>query len=322
MGEEDGFRLSGVETVNRRYLETARLLVKIAPIVFTGDMFALKGGTAINLFVRDMPRLSVDLDLVFRSHAPTRSLALAQIDEVLHDVAAKLKKANVQSYFLSSNQPDVEETKLLIRDGNLQVKVEVNTVLRGTVYPVRTASLTQKAREVLKADIDLPIVSFEDLYAGKLVAALDRQHPRDLFDVMQLYMHEGLTPGIRRAFVVYLVSHNRPIHEVLFPRYHDIRQDYEHTFRGMTTDEVGLDALLNVRDRLAHELPRFLDESERGFLISVAKNKPNWDILGMDHVKDMPAVLWKLRNINDLASRNPQKFIEQYQILEERLKAI
>ena len=54
--------------MNQTYLDTARLLMQVAPLVFVGDTFALKGGTAINLFVRDMPRLSVDLDLVFHDH--------------------------------------------------------------------------------------------------------------------------------------------------------------------------------------------------------------------------------------------------------------
>jgi hypothetical protein len=85
--------------------------------------------------------------------------------------------------------------------------------MRGTVQPVRTASLTQKARDTLQADLEIPVVSLEDVYGGKLVAAMDRQHPRDLFDVMQLFAHEGITAGIRRAFVVYLASHNRPDYE-------------------------------------------------------------------------------------------------------------
>jgi predicted nucleotidyltransferase component of viral defense system len=51
--------------MNQIYLDTAKLLTQVAPMVFADGVFALKGGTAINLFARDMPRLSVDLDLVF-----------------------------------------------------------------------------------------------------------------------------------------------------------------------------------------------------------------------------------------------------------------
>jgi predicted nucleotidyltransferase component of viral defense system len=61
--------------MNQIYLDTARLLTQVAPIVFADGVFALKGGTAINLFVRDMPRLSVDLDLVFPDYTLSREPA-------------------------------------------------------------------------------------------------------------------------------------------------------------------------------------------------------------------------------------------------------
>lgn len=146
-----------------------------------------------------------------------------------------------------------------MRRGGIEVKIEVNFVMRGTIHPIKTASLTQKAREVLLADLEVPLVSLEDMYGGKLVAAMDRQHPRDLFDVMQLFDHEGITPAIRRAFVVYLASHNRPVHEVLFPAKRDIAQEYEHTFRGMTTAHVELEDLLKARDRMMTELQKGLE---------------------------------------------------------------
>lgn len=70
------------------------------------------------------------------------------------------------------------------------------------------------------------------------MAAMDRQHPRDLFDVMELFAYGGITPAIRRAFVVYLASHNRTIHEVLFPTPKDITLAYAGSFVGMTAARV------------------------------------------------------------------------------------
>jgi predicted nucleotidyltransferase component of viral defense system len=208
--------------VNQTYLDTARLLTQIAPFVFADGTFALKGGTAINLFIRDMPRLSVDLDLVFTDHHLSCDAALASIRDSLRQSAERLNARGFQTHAPAS--ADAGETKLLVRRGNIEVKVEVNYVIRGTVLPVRTAALTPVACETLQAELEIPVVSLEDVYAGKPVAAMDRQHPRDLFDVQQLFAHEGITPGIRRAFVVYLASHNRPVHEVLFPATRDIGQ--------------------------------------------------------------------------------------------------
>lgn len=306
--------------MNPIYLETARLLTQVAPLIFKDDTFALKGGTAINLFVRDMPRLSVDLDLVFPDHRLARDEALDRINEAIRQAADRLRGRGFQTYAVAA--ADSGETKLLVRKGGVEVKVEVNFVMRGTVYPVRAGSLTAKARDLLMADLELPLVATEDLYGGKLVAALDRQHPRDLFDVMQLFAHEGITPGIRRAFVVYLACHNRPVHEVLFPALRDIRQDYERTFKGMTAETVELDELLTARARIVEELPRALDAGERAFLLSLVRNAPQWNLLDIDHLQDLPGIRWKLRNLEQLAERSPAKFAAQGDALAERLAAL
>ena len=142
--------------MNQIYLDTARLLTQVAPLVFVDDTFALKGGTAINLFVRDMPRLSVDLDLVFPDHTLPRDEALARINEAIRQAAERLKKLGFQTHAPTAA---AGETKLLVRRGPIQVKVEVNFVMRGTVQPVRRASLTPVARGVLMADLEIPVVS-------------------------------------------------------------------------------------------------------------------------------------------------------------------
>ena len=303
--------------MNQVYLDTARLMIQVAPLVFADNVFALKGGTAINLFVRDMPRLSVDLDLVFVDHRLDRDKALASINEAIRSAVDRLKKRGFQTH--AATVADAGETKLFVRRDKLEVKVEVNFVLRGTVHPIRSTSLTAKAKETLLVDLELPVVSLEDLYGGKLVAALDRQHPRDLFDVMELFLHGGITPEIRRSFVVYLASHNRPIHEVLFPNLRDISGDYDNTFRGMTAEPVELEALLSARKRMVTELQAGLDANEREFLLSLARNEPNCALLGIEHLEQLPGILWKLKNLEQLAKANPKKLKEQAHELERLL---
>ncbi len=288
-------------------------MAQVAPLVFTDDTFALKGGTAINLFVRDMPRLSVDLDLVFPDHTLPREQALARIRGAIRDAADRLTR---RGFGVRIPEADAGETKLLVRRDRIEVKVEANFVMRGTVHPVRRVSFTAAARDVLLADVDIPVVSLEDMYGGKLCAALDRQHPRDLFDVMQLYENEGVTPGIRRAFVVYLACGKRPIHELLFPQHRDIRHDYANNFQGMTAEPVPLEALLATRERLARQVPRELDDAERGFLLSLARGEPDWTLLGLAHLEQLPGVRWKLQNLKRLRKSNARKFAEQVEALE------
>jgi hypothetical protein len=167
----------------------------------------------------------------------------------------------------------------------------------------------------------LPVLSPNDIYGGKLVAALDRQHPRDLFDVLQLFANEGITPGIRRSFVVYLASHNRPIHEVLFPTELDIARDYEQTFRGMTADPVELSELLSARSRLFSEIPKSLTRDERRFLISLANADPQWNLLGVEQAQRLPAIKWKVQNLRRLAKENNAKLRAQADELTRRLES-
>lgn len=304
--------------MNEIYLQTARLLTRIAPLVLVDDTFALKGGTAINLFVCDMPRLSVDLDLALPDHTLSREQALKRITDAIHQSAARLKKQGFQTHAPAS--AEAGGTKLLVRQGLIEVKVEVNFIMRGTVHPVRMASLTPAARDALQADLEIPVRSVEDVYGGKLVAAMDRQHPRDLFDVMQLFAHGGITAGIRRAFVVYLASHNRPVHEVLFPPLRDIGQEFERSFVGMTAEPVELEALLAARDRMVRELQHGLTADERRFLLSLVAGKPEWSLLDVPHLELLPGLQWKLQNLERLRNSNAKKFVEQSEALARQLE--
>jgi predicted nucleotidyltransferase component of viral defense system len=303
--------------MNATYLATARLLTEIAPVVFESGIFALKGGTAINLFIREMPRLSVDLDLVFTDHRAPRADALSAINEALRTSRDRLAKRGLIVQAVSA--ADMGETKLLIQRGTLAVKIEVNTVIRGAVYPTRLVALAAAASDALMADLELPLLSTEDIYGGKLVAAMDRQHPRDLFDVMELFTHGAITPAIRRAFVVYLASHNRTIHEVLFPTPKDITLAYEGSFVGMTTAPVTLDALLETRERLFRKLPAALDANEREFLRSLVRAQPDWSRLDIPHLAELPAIRWRLQNLEQLSRSQPDRFRSLADALDERL---
>ena len=259
-------------------------------------------------------RTSQELDLVLVDHGLERADALALMDRSLRRAARTIVQRGFDVHIATSVAGGA--TKLLVRRGPLQVKVEANAVLRGVVHPVRTMTLSPRAREVLAAEIEIPVVSLADLYGGKIIAALDRQHPRDLFDVMQLRLHEGITPAIRRSAVVHLASHNRPMHEVLAPSPRDVRHEFRSSFDGMTAAPVALTALLATRDSLIADFHAGLDDDERAFLSSIARNAPEWQRLGIDHLHRLPAIRWKLANLQRLATRDPQKYLQQAERLE------
>lgn len=305
--------------MDSRYRETVALLLDTVPYVFKQKGFAMKGGTAINLFCRNMPRLSVDIDLVYVNPVmPKRPEALADIEDSLEkiadDLAGKLG-ATVQKTKSGSDQ----ETKLFVSRGNTRVKIEVNHVFRGTVYPIVMGNLVSDAEEMFERELDVPMLAEDELYASKLVAAMDRQHPRDLFDVMLLQENGGITPRMRRAFVVYLAGHNRPLHELLPPQPQDLVAAYETEFVGMSVRRCSLSELEKTRERLFAELPISLDAAERNFLRSIHRLEPDWEILDLPGVVDLPALQWKLVNLRRLKDGNPVKFAQMLSALEKRL---
>lgn len=155
--------------MNDTYLATARLLCQVAPVVMADNVFALKGGTAINLFLRDMPRLSVDLDLVFPDHRPDRTEALATINESLR--AAKVRLTHLGFDVDAVSARDMGETKLLVRREGILIKVEVNTVMRGVVNPTQTRSLSDAASRALQ-------IQFRPAHPHHFATPLPKQQPK------------------------------------------------------------------------------------------------------------------------------------------------
>lgn len=283
-------------------------MLKILPLISHEEVFALKGGTAINFFWRDFPRLSVDIDLVYVP-VQERSITFNQISDSMLSIETRIKNiipgVEIQR-MLSSEYRTI--TKLIARTKNATVKIEPNTVIRGTVFPVVKRTLCDKAEAMFEVSMDIRSLSLEDLYGGKICAALDRQHPRDLFDIKLLLKNEGFTEGIRKAFIVYLVSHDRPMIELLEPGRLNIEKIFETEFKGMETEEeVALSDLITAREMLIGLFKTSLTEDEKKFLLSFKGKQPDWTLLGLEGMQKLPAVKWKLHNLNKMQSEKHNK---------------
>ncbi len=283
-------------TPNSEVLAAARLVVRVLPHVATESCFALKGGTAINLFVHDMPRLSVDIDLIYLGPEP-RQEALERISKALARIAARVR-ADIRGVRIQDEGGAFAGVvdKFSVAHGPVAIKVEVNHVFRRAVWPANL----RKVGPTVERDLgfaEIQVASYEDLYGGKIAAALDRQHPRDLFDVKLLLETGGITDKLFRTFLVYLIGHNRPISELVAPTNKDIREIYEKGFAGMALDPPSLDELLAVRERLIEAIQSRITPDVKRFLLSVKRMKPEWQLLGLAGVEQLPAVQWKLRNL-------------------------
>ena len=294
--------------VDERYRRQVALLVRTLPFVAEEPCFALKGGTAINLFVRDLPRLSVDIDLPY--------LPAASWDESLRDVDAALRRiggrieasvatARVQPVALRGENA---VNKLFVRDGGVQIKIEVMPVLRGCVYEAEERAVS-KSVERQFGFAAIRVVSFSDLFAGKLVATLDRQHPCDLFDVRGLLAREGIDERLRTAFIVYLIGHNRPVAELLAPARRDLAEEFRRGLAGMTEGPVALDDLVGAREALIANAVGRMPEAHRRFLLSFEVGAPDWSLLDVPNAATLPAVQWRMANLARLDGRRRSQLV-------------
>jgi len=296
--------------LSERYRRQVALLVEVMPFVAAETEFALKGGTAINLFIRDMPRLSVDIDLTYLPVAP-RPKSLAAIDAAMKRMARAIRAGHRGARVTEVlNAREQIVTKLTVQVPDAQIKIEVTPVLRGCVFEPQVRSVRPGVEDAF-GFAQIQVVSFADLYAGKIMAALDRQHPRDLFDVRDLLANEGVSDDLRRAFIVYLISHDRPISEVLIPRRKDIAQEFAQGFDGMTAELVGLDELLAAREALIAAVAYGMPEAHKAFLLGFKRGAPDWTLLGVPGAADLPAVRWKQLNLDKLSADTRNRLVDQ-----------
>lgn len=282
-----------------QYRAQVALLIRILPLVAQEKCFALKGGTAINLFVRNMPRLSVDIDLTYLPVQP-RPESLAAIEAAMKRIGDRVRDAIPGVHVAESRlRTEGTLTRLNFRTGGAQTQVEVTPVLRGCVFTPELKNVSPAVEDAF-GFAEIQVVSFADLYAGKIVAALDRQHPRDFFDVRDLMAKEGIDDPLRRAFIVYLLSHDRPMWEVLSAPPKDIADEFARGFEGMTEEPVSLDELYAARDCLIANIVGKMPDSHRRFLVSFERGEPEWNLIEVAGVQDLPAIKWRQQNLDKL----------------------
>tara|TARA_R110000868_G_scaffold104453_1_gene287591 strand:- start:242 stop:1150 length:909 start_codon:yes stop_codon:yes gene_type:complete len=293
------------------YADQVKLLLNVIPDVAKEECFALHGGTAINLFVRDMPRLSVDIDLTYLP-LEDRGTSLNNISSALERIKKSIE-GKLQSGRVIHQQ---EKSKLQVSSQGANIKIEVNQTMRGALSAPSVMLLCDSTQEEFDAFCEISVVPIAQLYGGKICAALDRQHPRDLFDVKYLLENEGFADEIKEGFLLCLLSSDRPVHEVIFPNLQDQRLAMTNQFTGMSRDEFSYTEFERVREKLIQTIHSALTDADKQFLIGFNNAEPDWSIYNFEK---FPAVQWKLQHLNKFKTENSEKHAEQLEILKHQL---
>ena len=294
---------------NNIYYTQVQLLMSVLPTVAKQTCFALKGGTAINLFVRDLPRLSVDIDLTYIEKG-NRDESLSKIKQAMQDIQTDLQK---RGFTVSESQKNGVLTRILVSNKETQIKIETTPVMRETVHVPSMQTVTPNVEEQF-GFAEINMLDFNDLYAGKLCAALDRQHPRDLYDVKLLLENEGISEELKNTFLVYLISSPRPMVELINPNRKPLVDAFEKEFESMTSTPVSLKELENTREQLIHTLQNMLTDFDREFLLEIKQGTAKWADFHYPHAEFLPAVAWKLINLDQM---NPEARKSAYVKLEQ-----
>jgi predicted nucleotidyltransferase component of viral defense system len=303
--------------IDPKHRAQVELLLQTIPYVAKEEIFALKGGTAINLFIRSLPRLSVDIDLTYIP-INDRETALSEISEGLGRIKADLEKS-IPGISVTAVSREGEDAKINCQLQKAQIKIEVNTTTRGTISDPDLLKVDKKVQESFGRFAAIKVVSMAEMFGGKICAALDRQHPRDLFDVKLLLENEGLTEEIKYGFLVALISHMRPINELLNPTFIDQRNAFETQFSGMADIPFSYEEFEKTREELISQIKSKLTLEDKLFLVSFKEADPIWEFFNVENASELPAVRWKLQNIERLKRENPQKHSDLVDTLEKVL---
>lgn len=286
--------------MNKIYRRKVEFLLRILPFVTDEDCFAIHGGTAINLFVKNLYRLSVDIDVTYIP-IEDRNTSLQRINEALVRISDRVKRQFPDVRVI----PRLDICKITCESRGCQVKIEVNQTKRGLVCgEAALLPLCEKAQSLFGMEVDARIVPIPQLYGGKISAALSRQHPRDLFDVKQMDIPLA---DVKEGLIFCLLGSDRPIYESFAPNLIDQHEAMERQFSGMSEMLFGYNDFEATREKLILDVNSMMTEEDIRFLIGFEELTVDWENTPYSSFRKYPSVRWKMQNLQKLKASNPKK---------------
>lgn len=272
--------------MNDIYKKQVALLIRIMPSVYRIKDFAVHGGTAINLFHKNMPRYSVDIDLTYIP-VKERAESLDAINNHLRTLKSYIEKSIPGIKVIHKH--DVWKLQCTL-DG-ATVKIEVNGTKRGIIGETEDRKLCERAETEFNMTCKARTVSYSQLYGGKIAAALSRQHPRDLFDCK--YMEMASFHDVKNGFMLCLLGSDKPVIESLQPNAIDQTEALEKQFEGMSDTPFTYSDYEEARHNLIQQVNDSLTETDREFLLSFENGEPDWEKCCAGDLSRYPSVKWK-----------------------------
>jgi predicted nucleotidyltransferase component of viral defense system len=310
---ESGFRPEILEKV----VSLTELLETLRSHPFLKTRIALKGGTALNLFVFDLPRLSVDVDMNYVGSADVDGMNRERpgVEQAIQAVCGRL------GITVRRTPSGHAGGKWRLSYGGVRgpgtLELDVNFLLRTPLWPVASADSHTVGRLSASA---VPVLDLHELAAGKLAALFGRNASRDLFDVRELLRLDGLDHGrLRTGFVVYGGCNRLDWRDLSLDMIGTTPEDVERQLVPMLRGDLAParrdlkswtgDLVAECRHLLGAVLP--LEENEIEFLTWLNEGGEIVPDLITDDEEERriisihPGLLWKALNVSKHTGREP-----------------
>ena len=304
VAKETGFIRDNLEKVVR--------LSNILEFLVSNDrlngLVVLKGGTAINLTVFDMPRLSVDIDLDYCCNSDKETM---MADRVIigQEILGHMQSNGYALHPSSKNTHALDSWvfSYLSAGGNRDnIKIEINYMMRTHILE----PLTRKTSVLFIEEVDVYALSPLELFGSKIKALIERAAPRDMYDVNRMIQNQLFKDDqmdlLRKIVVFYLAvgGKNKPEKEYSFERIQNIKfPQIRSTLIPVLKKTEKFDfeeAKTNVISFLSKLL--ILGDAENNFIDSFNQGKYKPEVLFddpeiIDRIKEHPMALWKMNEI-------------------------
>lgn len=261
------------------------------------------------MFHNNLPRLSVDVDLTYIP-IEDRDASILNINKGLFKIAQEIEKLNLKANIIGN---DIQK-KISCYNHNTQIIIEPNYILRGTVFLPERKEICISLKKQF-GNISITTLSYEEVYAGKLCASLDRGHPRDIFDVYYLYKNGEITDGMVKCFIVYSLCHNsKSIYGLLNGKTrhqnNEIKKLLETSFYGMTNISFTMEDYMRTQIKLREDLKKKI-LSYKNFINNFYNLTVDIKNAPFKNFYDLPGVKWRMLNLEKLYLSNNDEFIRQ-----------
>ncbi|MGO8731277.1 MAG: nucleotidyl transferase AbiEii/AbiGii toxin family protein [Terriglobia bacterium] len=307
--KQTGFDPHNIEKV----LRLKELLREFLRHPFLKGKLVLKGGTGINVFLLELPRLSVDIDLNYIGQIDRDRMQTErpEVERAVEQIALGL------GYRTHGGKNDWALTEFHLSFNNHakradHLQVEVNFLMRICALPPHSRKAIQLADE---APCESPVLAIEELMAGKLKAMIERSHPRDLYDLYRFsqagvnYDSEMLT----KLTVLFGSTLAHDLRSYTLDRYDHVKtEDIERLLYPLLRSwdrPTTKDMTAAIRPLIGRVLAR---AKEKTYLDAMARGEYRPELLFpnrpdiVERIARHPALLWKAANVAEHRSRQRQ----------------